>query len=118
MYNLRPEPRFPDVFHTKGRSNGYVVTLAGTRIYVAGDTACTPEMRALSAIDIAFLPMNLPATMSPEDAAACATAFRPEIVYPYHSFGSDVAAFARALDGSGLDVRLREWYVGVRTTTP
>jgi L-ascorbate metabolism protein UlaG (beta-lactamase superfamily) len=113
MYNLQPEPGFTDVFHAKGRGNGYVLTIGGTRIYVAGDTACTPEMRALRGIDVAFLPMNLPYTMTPADAAACAKAFRPKIVYPYHSFGSDVAAFASALDGSGIDVRTREWYVGV-----
>jgi L-ascorbate metabolism protein UlaG (beta-lactamase superfamily) len=86
MYNLRPEPGFTEVFHTKGRGNGYVLTIAGTRIYVAGDTACTPEMQALRGIDVAFVPMNLPATMSPAEAAGCVKAFRPKIVYPYHSF--------------------------------
>ncbi len=54
--------------------------------------------------------MNLPYTMSAADAAACARAFAPRIVYPYHSFGTDVAAFARALDGSGIEVRVRDWY--------
>jgi L-ascorbate metabolism protein UlaG (beta-lactamase superfamily) len=118
MYNLRPEPGFTEVFHTKGRGNGYVLTIAGTRIYVAGDTACTEEMKALRGIDVAFLPMNPPATMSPDEAAACAKAFRPTIVYPYHSFGADVAAFGRALDGSGIEVRVRDWYVGVPTPAP
>ena len=110
MYNLAPEPGFTEVFHSKGRGNGYVLTLAGTRIYVAGDTACTAEVKALRRIDVAFLPMNLPYTMSAADAAACARAFAPRIVYPYHSFGTDVAAFARALDGSGIEVRVRDWY--------
>jgi L-ascorbate metabolism protein UlaG (beta-lactamase superfamily) len=110
MYNLAPEPGFTEVFHSKGRGNGYVLTVAGTRIYVAGDTACTPEVKALRRIDVAFLPMNLPYTMSATDAAACARAFAPRIVYPYHSFGTDVAAFVRALDGSGIDVRIRDWY--------
>jgi L-ascorbate metabolism protein UlaG (beta-lactamase superfamily) len=118
MYNLRPEPGFTEVFHTKGRGNGYVLTIAGARIYVAGDTACTAEMQALRGIDVAFLPMNLPATMSPAEAATCVKAFRPKVVYPYHSFGSDVAAFARALDGSGVEVRIREWYLGVPKATP
>jgi L-ascorbate metabolism protein UlaG (beta-lactamase superfamily) len=118
MYNLRPEPGFTEVFHVKGRGNGYLLTIAGTKIYVAGDTACTPEMRALRGVDVAFLPMNPPATMSPEEAADCAKAFRPTIVYPYHSFGSDVAVFARALDGSGIDVRVRDWYLGVVRTAP
>jgi len=110
MYNLAPEPGFTEVFHGKGRGNGYVLTVAGTRIYVAGDTACTAEVKALRRIDVAFLPMNLPYTMSAADAAACARAFAPRIVYPYHSFGTDVAAFARALDGSGIEVRVRDWY--------
>ena len=110
MYNLAPEPGFTEVFHSKGRGNGYVLTVAGTRIYVAGDTACTAEVKALRRIDVAFLPMNLPYTMSAADAAACARAFAPRIVYPYHSFGTDVAAFARALDGSGIEVRVRDWY--------
>ena len=110
--DVQPRARagFTEVFHSKGRGNGYVLTLAGTRIYLAGDTACTAEVKALRRIDVAFLPMNLPYTMSAADAAACARAFAPRIVYPYHSFGTDVAAFARALDGSGIDVRVRDWY--------
>ncbi len=113
MYNLRPEPGFTEPFHARGRGNGYVVTLGGKRIYVAGDTACTPEVQALRDIDVAFLPMNLPYTMSPEDAAACAKAFKPTIVYPYHSFESDVGTFVRALAGTGIEVRVRGWYQGV-----
>jgi L-ascorbate metabolism protein UlaG (beta-lactamase superfamily) len=110
MYNLRPEPGFTEVFHTKGRGNGYVLTIGGKRIYVAGDTACTEEMRALRDIDIAFVPMNLPATMSPADAAACVKAFAPKVVYPYHSDGSDVGVFTKALAGSGVTVRVLDWY--------
>jgi amino acid transporter/L-ascorbate metabolism protein UlaG (beta-lactamase superfamily) len=110
MYNLAPEPGFTEVFHSKGRGNGYVLILAGKRIYLAGDTACTAEVKALRRIDVAFLPMNLPFTMSAADAAACARAFAPGIVYPYHSSGTDVAAFARVLDGTGIEVRVRDWY--------
>jgi L-ascorbate metabolism protein UlaG (beta-lactamase superfamily) len=110
MYNLRPEPGFTEVFHTRGRGNGYVLTVGGTRVYVAGDTACTDEMRALRTIDIAFVPMNLPATMSPADAAACVKTFAPKVVYPYHFHGSDVGAFAQALEGTGVDVRVLDWY--------
>ena len=66
--------------------------------------------RCRSGIDVAFLPINLPATMSAAEAAACAKAFAPAIVYAYHSSGTDVAAFARALDGTGIDVRIRDWY--------
>jgi len=114
MYNLKPDPQFKQIFHTKGRGNGYVLTLGGKRLYIAGDTACTPEMKALKNIDLAFLPMNLPFTMSPAEAAECARAFKPAIVYPYHYFGEDRNVFVAALKGSGIDVRLRDWYVGVR----
>lgn len=114
MYNLQPDPQFHQIFHTKGRGNGYILTLGGKRLYVAGDTACTPEMKALTKIDVAFLPMNLPFTMSPAEAADCAKAFTPAIVYPYHYFGEDPNVFASALKGSGIDVRLRDWYHGVR----
>jgi L-ascorbate metabolism protein UlaG (beta-lactamase superfamily) len=69
-------------------------------------------MKALRRIDAAFVPMNLPYTMAPADAAACVRAFAPRIVYPYHYSGSDLTVFARALDGSGVDVRLRSWYAG------
>jgi L-ascorbate metabolism protein UlaG (beta-lactamase superfamily) len=118
MYNdtTHPEMGMAEPFHTRGRGNGYIVTLDGVRIYIAGDTSCTPELKALKAVDVAFLPMNLPFTMSPEDAAACARAFRPAIVYPYHYLGRDLGApsvFAKAMQGSGIDVRIRDWYVGV-----
>ena len=110
MYNLSRGPATGELFHPRGRGNGYVVTIGGKRLYVAGDTECTPEMKALRNIDVAFLPMNLPYTMTPAEAAACARAFRPAIVYPYHYRGQDPAEFAAALKGSGIEVRLREWY--------
>jgi len=113
MYNVRPDPQFGETFHTKGRGNGYILTLGGKRLYIAGDTACTPEMKALKNIEVAFLPMNLPYTMSPAEAAECAKAFMPKIVYPYHYFSSDVKSFEAALTGTGIDVRLRDWYVPV-----
>lgn len=110
MYNLERGPSAGQLYHTKGRGNGYVVTLGGKRIYVAGDTECTPEMKALKNIDVAFVPMNLPYTMTPAEAAACVAAFKPTMVYPYHSRGSNVQDFANALKGSGVDVRIRDWY--------
>ena len=110
MYNPRPDAKFGLVFHTKGRGNGYVVTIGGKRIYIAGDTGCTPEMKTLESIDVAFLPMNLPYTMAPSEAAECARAFRPKIVYPYHYFESDPKVFEAALQGTGIEVRLRDWY--------
>jgi len=116
MYNLKTEQGMDEPFHTKGRGNGYIVTLDGKRFYFAGDTACTPEMKTLKNIDVAFLPMNLPFTMSSADAVECAKAFRPKIVYPYHYLGDDAQGpedFEKALSGSGIEVRRRDWYLGV-----
>jgi len=107
MYNLTPARA---QFHTKGRGNGYVVTYGGKRFYFSGDTEGTPEMKALKNIDVAFVCMNLPYTMTPEEAAVAVRAFHPAVVYPYHYSGSDTQAFAKALEGSGIDVRLRDWY--------
>ncbi len=112
MYNLTRGPAPGQLYHPKGRGNGYLLTLGGTRVYIAGDTACTPEMRALTNIDVAFLPMNLPYTMPPVEAAACAKAFKPRIVYPYHYRGSNLQEFADALKGEPIEVRLRDWYPG------
>jgi len=105
-YNITPE-RLKN--HPKGRDNGYVLTFGGERVYVAGDTEDTPEMRALRNIDVAFIPMNPPYTMSPEKAADAVVAFRPRIVYPYHYYGSDIAAFVKSV-GPGIEVRQRDWY--------
>ena len=110
MYNLTRGPAAGQLFHDKGRGNGYVITLGGKRIYIAGDTEGVPEMRALKTIDVAFIPMNLPYTMTPEEAADAVKAFAPKIVYPYHYRGQDVNAFAAALKGTGIDVRQRDWY--------
>jgi len=111
MYNLTHGPAAGQLFHDKGRGNGYVVTLGGKRIYIAGDTEGIPEMRALKNIDVAFVPMNLPYTMTPAEAAVAVKTFRPRIVYPYHYSDSDVKAFAAALKGeTGIEVRLRNWY--------
>ena len=88
------------------------MTSARCRIYIAGDTACTTEMRTLKDIDIAFLPMNLPYTMTPSDAAICAVAFKPKVAYAYHYRGQDANRFASTLAGAGIEVRLRDWYAG------
>lgn len=111
MYNLQRGPQPGALYHTKGRGNGYVLTIGGKRIYISGDTEAIPEMRALKNIDVAFVCMNLPYTMTPEEAAAGVKAFRPKIVYPYHYKGSDLKVFAGALaNEKGIEVRLREWY--------
>lgn len=109
MYNLAPAAN-GTTYHEKGRGNGYVLTYGGKRFYFAGDTEGIPEMKALRNIDVAFICMNLPFTMTPAAAADAVRAFHPAVVYPYHYRGSDTAAFAKALEGTGIDVRLREWY--------
>jgi len=110
MYNLKRGPAEGKFYHDKGRGNGYVLTYGGKRFYIAGDTEGTPEMRALKNIDVAFIPMNLPYTMTPEEAGEAVLAFHPTVVYPYHSKGSDLQVFKKTLAGSGIDVRLVDWY--------
>jgi L-ascorbate metabolism protein UlaG (beta-lactamase superfamily) len=112
MYNLKRGPAPGQLYHTKGRGNGYVLTYGGKRFYISGDTEDIPEMRALRNIDVAFVCMNLPYTMTPEEAARAVRAFHPKVVYPYHYRGSDPKVFAKALAGTGIEVRLRNWYAG------
>jgi L-ascorbate metabolism protein UlaG (beta-lactamase superfamily) len=113
MYNLERGPEAGKLFHDSGRGNGYLLTMGGKRIYLAGDTACIPEMKALEDIDVAFVPMNLPYTMPPDEAAECVAAFKPGIVYPYHYRGSDLEVFKAGLaDVPEVEVRIREWYPG------
>jgi L-ascorbate metabolism protein UlaG (beta-lactamase superfamily) len=111
MYNLTRGPEPGQVFHDKGRGNGYVLTFADKRVYISGDTECTPEMKALKNIDVAFLCMNVPYTMPPSEAAACVKAFQPKIVYPYHYRGSNLDEFRTALaDQKNVEIRIRNWY--------
>src|SRR6202789_489217 len=109
-YNIKRGPEAGKLFHDKGRGNGYVLTYGGKRFYFSGDTENIPEMRALKNIDVAFVCMNLPYTMPPEEAAEAVKAFHPKIVIPYHYHGSDLAVFQKALEGTGIEVRLLEWY--------
>ena len=104
-YNLTPDRVR---FHPKSRKdNGYVLTFADKRVYVAGDTEGTEEMKALKDIDIAFLPCNLPYTMTPEAAAEAARAFKPKIIYPYHQGKSDPAKVKKLLaDVKEIEVRV------------
>lgn len=126
-YDISPgEP-----YHPKGEANGYVVTLGGKRIYFAGVTECVPEIQALKNIEVAFVPTLLPAgRMQPSAAADCVKIVKPRIVYPYHydqpyvarltnpkapagtpgAIAAGIEAFAGALKGSGIDVRLANWY--------
>ncbi len=113
MYNM-PDPNDPR--HPKGRGNGYVLTIGGERIYISGDTEDIPEMRALQNIDVAFVCMNLPYTMTVEQAASGVLAFKPRMVYPYHYRGtnglSDVARFKQIVQEGdpSIEVRSVDWY--------
>ncbi|MCB9777083.1 MAG: MBL fold metallo-hydrolase [Alphaproteobacteria bacterium] len=110
MYNLHRGPEPGKLFHDKGRGNGYLIEVGGKRIYFAGDTACTDELKGLKDVDLAFVPMNLPYTMPPEEAAPCVAAMKPKRVVPYHYRGSDLSVFEQGLEGSGVDVVRLEWY--------
>lgn len=113
MYNL---PEAPDSRHTKGRGNGYILTLGGKMVYISGDTEDIPEMRALKNIDVAFVCMNLPYTMDINQASSAVLEFKPKIVYPYHFRGqnglNDVEGFKKLVDAgkAPIEVRLRNWY--------
>ncbi len=113
MYNLRPEAL---KFHEKGQGNGYVLEKNGKRIYISGDTEDIPEMRNLKNIDIAFVCMNLPYTMTVEKAAEAVLAFKPKTVYPYHYRGteglSDVAKFKALIEAGNPNIKVTQldWY--------
>ena len=104
-YNTSPERK---VFHPKGRDNGYVLTIGGVRVYVAGDTELTPEMAELDGIDVALLPMNQPYTMSPEQVAEAAMAVQPKVLYPYHFGETQTDTLLDLLPAErGVEVRIR-----------
>jgi CubicO group peptidase (beta-lactamase class C family)/L-ascorbate metabolism protein UlaG (beta-lactamase superfamily) len=123
-YDLKPG----DPFHPKGEANGYVITVGKQRLYLAGVTECVPEIKALTNIDVAFFPMNVPLErMEPAAAIDCLRAFKPKVVYPYHYDQDWVTRVGRreprptpttrglqelktALATDGIDVRLGNWY--------
>jgi len=133
-YDLTPG----DPVHPKGEANGYLITVGGRRLYVAGVTECVPELLALTKIDVAFVPMNIPpARMAPRVAADCVKKLRPAVVYVYHydqplttwlttptGVPPDAAArggiarglqeFRQALAGEPIEVRLVDWYAVTR----
>ncbi len=119
MYNLVRGPTPGAHYHDKGRGDGYVFTFGDKRIYVSGDTECTPEVKALKNIDGAFLCMNLPYTETAQEAAECTLAFKPKVVFPYHwqqrdpslppQKPEDFKSLVNAKDPS-IDVRIRRWY--------
>ena len=106
-YNIVNESSPGHPYHPKGVGIGYILTIGGKRFYVAGDTENTPEMKSLRNIDVAFLPMNLPYTMTPAMVADAALAFKPKILYPYHFGETDTNEIVKLLKGSGIEVRIR-----------
>jgi L-ascorbate metabolism protein UlaG (beta-lactamase superfamily) len=107
-YNVVHKRPSGEPFHPKGAGNGYVIGFGETRVYVAGDTENVPEMKALENISVAFLPMNLPYTMTPEMVADAATAFRPKILYPYHYGETDPDRLVALLeDEPEIEIRIR-----------
>ncbi len=94
-------------FHPRGSGIGYILTIGGKRFYIAGDTENTPEMKDLKDIEVAFLPMNLPYTMTPAMVADAVRAFKPRILYPYHYGDTNTEEIISLLKGSGTDVRIR-----------
>ncbi len=105
IVNKRPDGA---PFHPKGVGNGYIINFDKTRVYVAGDTENTPEMKQLKKIDIAFLPMNLPYTMTPEMVADAAQAIQPKILYPYHYGQTDPKKPVELLKDTKIEVRIRK----------
>lgn len=107
-YNLVHKRPDGEPFHPKGQGNGYVLTFGKTRVYIAGDTENIPEMQNLKDIAVAFLPMNLPYTMTPEMTAAAAKMFRPKVLYPYHYGQTNPNELVRLLaDEKEIEVRIR-----------
>src|ERR1700675_2363100 len=109
MYNLTRGPEAGKLYHDKGRGNEYVLTYGGERVYFSGDTEAIPEMKALKNIDVACVCMNLPYTMTPDEAADGVLAFHPKIAIPYHFRDSDLSVFQKKLEGSGIGVRILNW---------
>ena len=107
-YNIKHMRGENSPYHPKGEGNGYVITFGDKKVYIAGDTENVPEMKDLNgAIDIAFLPMNLPYTMTPEMAADAAKMISPKILYPYHFGDTDVQKLVDLLKDTEIDIRIR-----------
>jgi len=120
-YNIQRGPSPGQLYHPRGRGQGYLLTfsdkLAAARlkqagsVYVAGDTECVPAMAQwVKDVDVALLPMNLPYTMTPAEAAACVKGFKPKVAIPYHFMGQKPEEFVEALKGQPIEVRLLNWY--------
>ena len=105
-YNTTPGR---EKFHPKGRDNGYVLSLGGFRVYIAGDTEDIPEMEDVKNVDVAFLPVNQPYTMTPDQAARAARVIKPKVLFPYHYGQTPIRKVSDLLSGSGIDVRIRNY---------
>jgi L-ascorbate metabolism protein UlaG (beta-lactamase superfamily) len=107
-YNIVNERAKGQPFHPKGVGNGYIVGIGDKKFYIAGDTENTPEMKTLKGIDVAFLPMNLPYTMTPAMVADAAKAFKPAILYPYHYGDTNTDEIVRLMKDTDTEVRIRK----------
>jgi len=108
-YNIVNKRNNNTPFHPKGEGNGYILTFANKRIYIGGDTELIPEMKNLKNIDIAFLPMNLPYTMTPEMVSEAAKLFKPKILYPYHYGNTDLSKLTNLLkDDNNIELKLKK----------
>lgn len=106
-YNIIHKRSKGQPFHPKGVGNGYILTIGDKRFYIAGDTENIPEMKALKDIDVAFLPMNLPYTMTPSMVANAANEFKPAILYPYHYGDTNTDELVKLLKNTNIEVRIR-----------
>ena len=110
-YNLQRGPSPGELYHPRERGQGYLLTISDKLVYVAGDTECVPAMAQwVKNTEVAFIPMNLPYTMTPAEAAECVKGFRPKIAIPYHHMGQKPEEFAEALKGQPIEVRILNWY--------
>ncbi len=108
-YNVKHKRDNGQPFHPKGMGNGYIINFADFRVYVAGDTEDIPEMKEIKDINIAFLPMNLPYTMTPEMVANAARIIKPKVLYPYHFGNTDTSKLIDLLkDQKDIEVRIRK----------
>ena len=114
-YNIQRGPAPGQLYHPRERGQGYLLTIGGKLVYVAGDTECVPAIAQwVRNVEVAFIPMNLPYTMSPSEAAECVKGFRPKIAIPYHFMGQKPEEFAEALKGEPIEVRILNWYPNVK----
>ena len=110
MYNEKRGPEAGKLYHDKGRGNGYVVSYGKKRFYFSGDTECIAEMKALKDIEVAFVCMNLPYTMTPEEAGECVAAFKPKTLVPYHYRGQDPMTLEGLVRDAGVKLERLRFY--------